>query len=389
MIFHYAVVILLYVILAAWCAYTLISLAAVRSWRLQTPVCDGEFTPTVTMLKPVKGLDEGAEENFRSFCEQDYPYDRFEVVFGALDPSDPALELAVKLQHEYPHVNIKVVAAPADTRECQNLKVRNLIAMLPQASNEFIVLSDSDMRVAPDYLRSILRPFCNSQANVGLVTCPYQGHRPKSLPSILEALAIGSEFIPGTLVSRMLEGVTFAFGATIVVSAADLQAAGGLDRFANLLADDYQMAQAILSLGKSIVVAPHVVDDVMGGEPLGAIWRRRLRWARTIRVSRPGGYAGSVVTYGTVIALFAPLLVGLHLVSYLTIVVTWLLRITAALIIAQSTGDNAIKRWWILLPLSDLFSAGLFVTCYLGNTVYWRGERYHVHRDGSFTRVVR
>ncbi len=388
MTLHEVALIFIYILLIAWCVYTIIAVVAVRSWRLQAWKSTQDFAPTVTMLKPVKGLDAGAEANFRSFCEQDYPIDRFEIVFGALDPNDPALQLAAKLQREYTNLSIKVISAPTDTLHCQNLKVRNLIAMLPHASNEFIVLSDSDMRVRSDYLKRILQPFDTDDAKVGIVTCPYRGFGPKSLPSILEALAIGSEFIPGTLVSRMLEGVTFAFGATIVVRAADLQAVGGLGRFANVLADDYQMAQAVLSLDKSIVVAPHVVDDVMGGESLIAIWRRRLRWARTIRVSRPGGYAGSIVTYGTVIALSAPLIDGFHLLPLGTVVAVWALRAIAAQIMARSTGDTVVNKWWPLLPLSDLFSACLFVASYLGNTVYWRGERFRVHRDGSFSRVT-
>ena len=388
MTMHTVLIVLLYTLLVAWFVYTAISIVAVRSWRKQLFFADLKFTPTVSLLKPVKGLDAGAEANFRSFCQQDYPADHIEIIFGALDSADPALVLAAQMQTEYPNLRIKVVAAPANTPECENLKVRNLMAMLPHATHDYLVLSDSDMRVAPDYLQNILAPFSNAASKVGLVTCPYRGYGPKSIASILEALAIGSEFVPGTLVSRMLEGVTFAFGATIVVRASDLQEIGGLPRFANVLADDYQMAQAMLAHGKTLVAAPHVVDDVMGGETLRSIWRRRLRWARTIRVSRPGGYAGSVVTYGTVIALLAPLLGGIHLVPMLTVATVWATRAIAAWLIAGYTGDTTIKRWWPLIPISDVFSTALFVMCYLGNTVYWRGERFLVHRDGSFTRVT-
>jgi ceramide glucosyltransferase len=407
--------------LAAFIAYTLISIWAARKWRQVKPPLDPAWTPPVSILKPVRGLDAEAYDNFVSFCHLDYPPDHMQLIFGALDATDPALTLARRLQSEFPNRDIQVICGGPEALRGHNLKICNLISMLPAAKHDLIVLCDSDMRVQPDYLRRLVAPFqrnaqnpqmpqvntddsaVNSQLStrgtpaatqiqnpkskiqkpVGLVTCPYRCMHVYSFAAVLEALGIGADFIPSALVSRALEGVSFAFGPTIALPRAVLEQIGGFEALLDQLADDFRLGDGARRAGYTVVLSDYMVDDVLGRERFDAMWARRLRWARTVRSCRPAGYAGAFVTYGVPLALLFVLAMGGNKVGWLTLAGTIALRCAAALLIAITcTGDTAVQRWWPLLPVSDLFSFALYLGSYLGNHITWRGEHFRLLSGG-------
>ncbi len=413
--------------LGAWFAYTLIAVWAARQWAASRPSLDPNWTPGVTILKPVRGVDAEAYANFASFCALDYPLDRLQIVFGALDPADPALEMARELASDYPECNIDVVEAGPESLRGHNLKVCNLLAMLPFARHDLLVLCDSDMRVQPDYLRRIVAPFQqnsehagvgrwalgvrevplqrqpeagtgpvppnaqrltpNADLPVGLVTCPYRGFRPQSLPALLEALGIGADFIPSAFVSRALEGVSFAFGSTIVLPKSVLAELGGFETLLDELADDFRLGDGVRRAGHRVVLSDYVVDDVLGRVPFGSMWARRLRWARTVRSCRPAGYAGAGITYGTALALLFALTMGTNPIGWVALIGVVMLRCASAVLIAVTcTGDTNLIRYWPLLPLSDLCSFALYVASYCGNGIVWRGEHFRLLPGGRLAR---
>jgi ceramide glucosyltransferase len=423
--------------LAGFCVYTALAVAAAAQWKRSKVSVNPDWTPGITILKPVRGVDAEAYENFVSFCRMDYPADRMQILFGALEPDDPALELACRLQAEFPHHDIGVYAAPPDAARGANRKVCNLLALLPHAKHSLIVLCDSDMRVTSDYLRRIAAPFekdwqtasCGSlspSANgnpspallfvragnklapsiarrglgavlsvpsdtlspVGLVTCPYHGGRAQSIAAMLEAISIGADFIPSTFVSRAIEGVSFALGSTIALPRSVLEQIGGFEPLLDELADDYLLGNGVRKAGYEVILSDYVIEDVLGREQFGAMWARRLRWSRTLKVCRPAGYAGAVITYGFALALLFLLAMQFSAAGLLALGAVLALRIASALLITlRFTGDRSVLRYLPLLPLSDLLSFALYVLSFCGSHIVWRGERFRLLPGGKLQKT--
>ena len=390
--------------LAAYVFYALASVVAAQRWRRSRGPVNSEWTPAVTILKPVCGTEPEAYENFASFCRLDYPADKVQIVFGALNASDPALSLARQLQADFPAADI-AIRTPSEPMPGHNLKVCNLLSMLPAARHDLLVLSDSDMRVEPDYLRRIVAPFEENkgkgnreqgtennavaqQSKIGLVTCPYRGKNPRSFAACLEALGIGADFMPSVMTSRMLEGVAFAFGSTIVLPRAVLEELGGFEALTEQLADDFRLGNGAAKAGYTVILSDYVVDDLLGAETFRAMTARRLRWARTTRSCRPAGYAGSLVTHGLPFALLFLCASQFHSPGWLALGVTLALRfLTAAWITLRCTRDFAALRCLPLLPLSDLFNFGLFLASFCGNKLIWRGETFRLLPGGQIQKA--
>jgi ceramide glucosyltransferase len=378
--------------LMAYAAYAGISVWAARQWhRVRRPV-DPAWMPPVTIFKPVYGTDAHAYDNFASFCRQDYPRERVQLLFGALDPDDSALDVVRQLQRDFPQHDIGIVVpSHVQPPRGHNLKVCNLLSMLPAAKHDFFVLCDSDMRVQPDYLRKVVAPFQPEKARdtriqnrVGLVTCPYRGYLPESLPAKLEALGIGADFMPSALASRALEGVGFAFGSTIALPRRVLEEIGGFETILNDLADDFRLGDGARRAGYDVVLSNYVVDDVLGQERFGPMWARRLRWARTVRACRPAGYAGAFITHGTLLALLFWGAMGADRIGYATLAGALALRICVAVWIAGAyTRDSNLRRYWPLLPLSDLLNSAIYIISFCGHHIMWRGQRFRLQAGGK------
>lgn len=385
--------VLLGIMLGGYVFYSGLMVWAARRWARSRPQETAEFLPPVTILKPVRGVDAHAYANFVSFCRLDYPAERVQLLFSALDPDDPALELAERLQCEFPDRDIRILRPDLSAIRGPNRKVCNLAAMLPAAKHELLVLSDSDMRVEPDYLRRLVAPFRpeaepETGRGVGLVTCPYRGAAPESLAAILEALGIGSDFIPSAMVSRALEGVSFAFGSTIALPKTVLEELGGFEALFDELADDFRLGNGAAKAGYTVVLSDVVVDDVLGAERMGTMWSRRLRWARTVRACRPAGYAGSAITHGIALALLFLFASQFALYGWLTFGAVVLLRLGVALLLSlRYTRDPNIARFLPLLPFSDLLGFALYLGSYCGDRIVWRGERFRLLAGGKLQRI--
>ena len=298
----------------------------------------------VSVLKPLRGLDPNTYSAFVSQIQQNYP--EFEVLFGASDEGDAAANEVRRLQREFPNAPIKLFTGGPAT---PNGKVGLLMELARHARFPLLVINDSDIKVTPDYLAAVTAPLAD--ATIGVVTCPYRV-KAHNLASGWEALGITTDFMPSTLVAQTIGVREFGFGSTLAFRADDLSAAGGFAAIADFLADDYQLAKRIVKLNKRALLSSYVVETALGEASWGGIWRHQLRWARTIRITKGGGYAGLPFSQAGVWALAAILmgawLPGIALVS---------VRVLSAFVSASLViGSREATAFCWLAPVWDLYS---------------------------------
>jgi ceramide glucosyltransferase len=364
-------------------AYCLLILVAVVKWS-RRPEAQTAREPRaaepVSILKTVHGRDPHFYEAIFSHAAQAYP--EFEILFGASDAADPALEDVRRLQREFPQRRIEVVIAPT---AAPNAKVGVLSELAKRARYPLLLVNDSDIVVAPGYLTAVTAALANPET--GLVTCLYRGTA-QSWAARCEALGIATEFAPSVLVARLLGVAEFALGSTMVFRAETLGRIGGFDAIANYLADDYQLGRHISQLGYRIIFAPVVVETDLGAESWAQTWRHQLRWSRTIRVSRPSGYYGYAVSHATVWALVAlaagcgrggPVGNSLVAMSLATFGLRMLAGVLVGTVILKD--PKVVKDAW-LIPLRDLFGFAVWVAGLFGNRVQWRDRELRLRRDG-------
>lgn len=364
--------------------YTVLTLYAAIYWRLKKSAGDPSHLAEykVTIMKPVCGTDPEQRSSFESFCKQDHT--EYQIIFGALDPEDVALQEAKRLVEQYPALDITLVAGGKAFGH--NRKVCNLLSMLPHAKHDLLVLCDSDMRVTPDYIQQVTQPF--SDPNVGLVTCLYRGSHAIGIASRLEALGIGADFAPSALLANRLEGMSFAMGSTIAIRRSVLEEIGGFAPLVNSIADDYLLGNRTRNIGYHVVLSNYVVADVLGKESLQEMWYRRLRWARTMRAMRPAGWFGAGVSYSTVWGLSFAASTGWSHTGLGVFAIVFALRacIACGISLTCTRDRNVMTNLW-LLPISDLLAFALWVGSFLVNRIQWRGEYYYIGREGNmFTR---
>jgi ceramide glucosyltransferase len=362
--------------------YYLACLWAAGDFRRKTHTGDAQFFPPVSILKALKGEDPEIYESFRSHCLQNYP--KYELIFGVSDLQDPAVRAVEKLRCEFPQHAIQLIVCSESLGT--NAKVSNLVQMAREAAYDHYIVSDSDIRVSPNYLRQVIGPIANSR--VGVVTCLYRGVAGPTLGSKLEAVGISTDFLAGVLVARVLEGgVRFALGSTMAFRRDDLQAIGGFESILDYLADDYELGKRIAALGREIVISEEVVDTFLPAYAFGQFVDHQLRWARGVRAARPGGYLGLLFTFGWQWAVLAVL------VSRGASWCWGLLALAACLrgLVAWSVGwrvlkDQKVLRLFPLLPLRDLIAPLVWVASFASNTVTWRGDRFTV-QGGKLVRM--
>lgn len=330
--------------------------------------------PPVSILRPLKGIDERTEENLRSLAHLDYP--EREIVLVVASPADPVVPLLHRFREQHPHLSVTVVIDP--TPHGTNPKVSSLINGLPFCRHPLIALTDADVSLPPDYLRAVVGHF--QDPAVGMVTSPYRHTDPLDAAAHWESLFIDTDMIPGVLAAERLEGITFGLGASMVVRREALDAIGGFSPLADSLADDYRLGNLIHRAGWKVRLSRAVVGIRQGREPLRPALSRQFRWGKTMRVCRPGGYAAGGITR---IALLIPpvllaggtgalplvsLIYGLHLLTTLS----------HSRLLAGKGGGGRLP----LIPLRDLFAAVVWITAFTGSRIVWRGERFRLHPDG-------
>lgn len=372
---------LVLLIICSW-LYWLVALCLVYDFfRRPRLLPETSFTPPVSILKPVKGVDVQAYENFASFCRQDYP--NFELLFGVADPADPVIPIVERLKRDFPQCRIRLfVVEPCGS----NRKASLLHGLASQARHEVLVVSDSDMRVTPNYLRRVVAPMADRRT--GLVTCPYQGDLALTFTARLEALHMGATFLPSVLVARGFLNMRFAMGSTLVMRQNDLARLGGFAAVADYLADDYQLGERIAGLGLRVHLSDYVVASVLGATTFRDQWHREVRWARCNRVSRPREYPALLRTFSTPLAAALLLLSGLTPTAWQALTLSVCLRWVVAWLVTGYTRDLETRRWLMWLPVRDMLSALVWLAGGFGRRVIWRGEEFVLVDEGRMQPVA-
>jgi ceramide glucosyltransferase len=362
---------LVYYLLSLYC--TIEYFRALRS----LPSRDDSFAPPVSILKPVRGVDHGAYENFASYCRLDYP--EYELVFAMADPHDPVIPVIEKLQRDFPGRSIRFVTDVP--RVGENNKVNSLCRLVKEARYDLLVMTDSDVRVERDYLREVVAPFADRR--VGAVTSFYRCAGGGTIAADLDMLGMCMDSVPSALVARRLEGnVQFAFGWTMGTTKARLAEIGGWEAMANHHSDDFELGNRIAGKGHRVELMRKPVWMVFPEQSFGEFLRHELRWAIGLRNVRPAGYAGVIFTHGLPWAILAALVAaasGWAAVAACYVAAYLILRIG----LAYSAGvwglrdHNIASKLW-LAPVRDAVGAAVWFAGFFTDRILWRGLEYRV-----------
>ena len=375
------------VLAVAGMAYFLFAIIAARAFLSARRPMLGPFAPAVSILKSLKGLDPGMLDAFRSHCRQSYAGE-FELLFGVSALDDPSVPVVHQLQSEFPDRRIDLIECPQ--RLGTNGKVGTLAQLALHSRNQFLLVNDSDISVSPHYLERVMAHFAPTQTlpqhqppkPVGLVTALYRGRAHGTLGSRLESLGIATDFMPSVLVARLIEGgLRYGLGSTLAVSREALERIGGFEALVDQLADDYELGERIFRAGYRVALSSEVVETSVPAYGWSGFRDHQLRWLRTVRDARPGGYAGLLFTHGFTLALINVISSGLSPLSLWLLVLSFFLRLALAMTVgAEVLADHQVLPSLWLLPFRDLIATGLWIAGFAGNTIIWRGERFQVRQ---------
>src|ERR1700760_3407255 len=327
------------------------------------------YTPPVSNLKPIRGLDPDAYDNFASFCRQDYP--EYEIVFCVGDTSDPALPTIQRLIRDFPKCQIRVVIGSG--RIAPNDKVAKLARLSAEAKYETLVISDSDVRVQPDYLRTVVAGLADPK--VGAVTCFYAPvpSEEKTFVQRVQSVGMLSDFYAGILVARQLDGVKFALGPTIATTRTRLAGFGGYDAIKNRPADDLLVGRLIAEQGYEVQLLPYTILTVPDYGSISDLFHKRLRWIVVMRHLRPMGHLGLLLTQGLPWCLAAIAVQPTPEVAFAFLMVYFPCRIAMMEVIGRwgLKQPGIYKKLW-LLPIWDLLSACIWLASFTRNSIRWR-----------------
>jgi len=336
-----------------------------------------DFLPPVSCLKPIKGLDEDAYENFASFCRQDYP--EYEIVF-CVDSDDPALQVVEKLIRDFPERQIRVLLGSG--RQAINDKVGRLVRLTQEARYDLFVIADADVRVRPDYLRTVVTPFRDPK--VGAATCLYASIGESNFAELLQSIGMISDFFASVLVAWKLDGIKFTFGQTIVTRRACVQGYGGYATIEDRPADDVYAGRLVAEQGYEVKLLPYVLQTVADFRSFGELLHKRARWATVQRHMRPWGHIGLVFTLGLPWSLVA---VATHptaavALAYLggyavcRMAITWMIGV-------WGMKQRGVWKKMPLIPVWDAMGFIVWLFSFARRTIRWRGVDYAL-RDGKF-----
>ncbi|MBZ5701194.1 MAG: bacteriohopanetetrol glucosamine biosynthesis glycosyltransferase HpnI [Acidobacteriia bacterium] len=361
---------LVYYVLAIYCGWDFF-----RRVRRKSPAASS-FTPPASILKPVRGVDRDAYENFASFCRLDYP--EYEILFAVGDADDPVIPLIEKLRRDFPQRSIHLLTSVPQLGA--NRKVNNLCALVRAARHDLLVINDSDVRVEPGYLREVAAPFADPR--MGAVTSFFRGLVQGSVAAALEALVLATETVPNALVARKIEGkVQFAFGWTMATTRQHLAAIGGFEAMANHHSDDFELGNRIAARGLRLELLQHPVWMVFPRETLREFLGHELRWAIGLRNVRPLGYAGLLLTFGLPWAVLAALLApsGVIAASYLAgylflrLLLVWTVGV-------WGLDDPVTRKSLWLVPLRDALNFAVWIAGFFTSKIRWRGLEFRVRK---------
>jgi ceramide glucosyltransferase len=371
-----------FVIAAIPFIYYLIALfSSWRYFRQPAVMVEDSFTPPVSILKPIKGLDPNAYENLASFCRQDYP--KYEIVFCVDGDDQSVLAVLTKLKADFPKCNIRVLYGSG--RVATNDKTAKLSRLTSEAAYEYVVISDSDVRVRPDYIRQVIAPL--RDPNVGATTCIYVPAEISTMTDRIQTVGMMSDFYAGVLVDWQLEGIKFALGPSIATTRTRLNAFGGYTVLENRPADDLLVGRLIAEQGCEVALLRYTIETVCDYGSFRELLYKRLRWIVVMRHMRPWGHFGLVFTQGLPLALLAVAMHPSKTVAAAYLGGYLLLRSAMAWIIGiRGLQQKSLWKDLPLIPLWDAVACGIWLVSFARNTIRWRGADYYI-RQGALIPV--
>jgi ceramide glucosyltransferase len=350
---------------------------------------DAQPLPPLSLIKPLHGADPGLEAYLVSFYEQNYP--NFEILFCARTEHDAGLEIARKVAARYPHIPTQTLFTNGEPNYI-NAKVASMELMESAAHHEILVISDSDVRVTPDYLRAVALPFADPA--VGGMTCLYRGVAAEGgLWARLEAVGMSVEMTAGVLVANMLEGMQFVLGPTMAFRRATLKKMGGFRVTADYCADDYVLGNQTFLQGERIVLSHHIIDHMVINASFIQSMRHQARWMQSTRFSRPKGHFGTSLTFSLpfgLLALIAAAALG-H-IGWGLALLGWSIATRLAISLAAGRAVVRDTSWLaliILYPIRDLMGIGFWAASYLSSKVLWRGRVFQLLPGGKMKAVAK
>jgi ceramide glucosyltransferase len=370
-----------------YCVLVLVAASSFARQRRRLVALGNNFFPRLSLLKPLHGDEPELESRLEGFFEQNYP--SYEILFCARDQADAGLQVARRVARRYPHVPVQFLTTgePAYT----NAKVSSLESMALAAESEILVISDSDVRVGPCYLREVAAPF--GDTIVGLVTCLYRGVADgKSFWSKLEATAMSVEMASGVLVAEWIEGMQFALGPTMAVRRSCVEEIGGFGMLGRYCADDFVLGNKIAAQGHKVVLSHHVIDHVVLNEGFWQSIMHQIRWMKSTRFSRPKGHLGTALTFSVPFGLLVfAMTVVLGVPQLGLAALAW--SVVSRMLLAAVVGGAVVRegnlpRSVLLYPLRDLMGFVFWAASYVSNKILWRGEIFELLGDGVMRRYV-
>jgi ceramide glucosyltransferase len=353
--------------------YYLLAIYSSRRFFAKREVELQGFTPPLSILKPVRGLDPDAYENFASFCGQDYP--EYEIVFCLGTPDDPAMPIIDTLRRNFPRQRIRVLFGSG--RVAANDKVAKLVRLSGEAAYEHLVINDSDVRVGRDYLRRIVAPLADPK--IGAVTCLYVSTGDHTFTDTLQTVGMLSDFYAGLLVARELDGVKFALGPTIATTRTRLAAFGGYQAIENRPGDDLLVGQLISEQGYEVVLSRYVVKTVSDYQSIRDLLHKRMRWLVVMRHMRPLGHLGLLFTQGLPWSIAAIAVHPTRTVAAFFLGGYFFLRTTMSWVI----GVRGLKQRWLdtkVVVAWDAFAFVMWLASFCRNSIRWRGGDYRIRK---------
>ncbi|HEY4011040.1 MAG TPA: glycosyltransferase [Acidobacteriaceae bacterium] len=366
-----------------YCGMVVVAAARFARRRQREERKPKDFLPSLSVLKPVHGTEDGMERNFETFFEQDYP--DYELLFCARHDADEGLQLARRVGARYPHVNARFVTCGEPMPKFHNAKVYSLEKLDSVAKNDLYITSDADVRVRPDYVRAMVQNL--KDPHVGLASCVYIGtaHEGAGLSSRLDAVGKSVEMTSGVLVADMIEGTKFALGATMAVRRKSFQDVGGFGELGQFYADDFVLGHRLAAQGTGVLMATHVIRLMVQNSTFALSFRNQLRWMQSTRRSRPWGHFGSGLTFAMpfgLLGLLACLLSGHPLLGFGWLSAMVLNRWVQAAAILIALGDPDWAANTLIYPVRDVLGSVLWVASYGGENFYYRGKIYKLKQGG-------
>ena len=339
------------------------------------------FAPPVSLFKPLHGAEPGLDAHIATFFEQNYP-GPVEILFCARHLHDPGLAIARAVAKNYPHIPAQFLAVQGPP--FVNAKVSSLERMGAAAAHDIFIISDSDVRVTPDYVREVVSDFADPE--VGAVTCLYRGIAERGLWAKLEASGMSVEMTSGVLAANLMEGMQFLLGPTMAVRRAAVHRMGGFAKLGPYCSDDFLLGNWVAALGYKVMLSHHVIDHIVLNLTFLTSIKHQVRWMKSTRFSRPKGHFGTGLTFSVPFGLVAcaagaflhHALLGAELLLY-----SVLCRMGLALLVAGSVvRDSALLRTTLLYPLRDLMGFFYWAASYTSGTILWRGHLYRLGEHG-------